>query len=119
MTSEANHGLRQEKRDSLFLSATVDLDGYESFTTRVRNLSAGGMMIDSSVMLAPGTRMTADLRGVGKVQGRVAWASLGRAGIAFDAEIDPRLARSNPPAKSALPAYLKPLPTRRTGLAIR
>ncbi len=119
MTSELQQGKRHEKRDSLFLSASVDLEGFEPFTTRVRNLSAGGMMIDAPLAIPSGATLTAELRGVGKVTGCVAWSSLGRAGIAFDREIDPRLARSASPAKSELPVYLKPVSTRRTGLTIR
>jgi hypothetical protein len=34
-----------------------------------------------------------DVRGVGWVRGRIAWQTEGRAGIAFDREIDPQRAR--------------------------
>jgi hypothetical protein len=119
MTDEQEQGKRQEKRDSLFLSATVRIADGDPFVTRVRNLSAGGMMIDAATDLATGTRVLAEIRGIGKVGGRIAWSSPGRAGVAFDIDIDPRLARANTSKESALPDYLKYTPSRRTGLAIR
>lgn len=119
MTDEQEQGKRQEKRDSLFLSATVCIADGEPFLTRVRNLSAGGMMIDAATDVVNGTRVWVEIRGIGKVGGRIAWSSPGRAGVAFDIEVDPRLARANTGSKSVLPDYLKYKPTRRTGLAIR
>ncbi len=120
MTSDVTEGKRHEKRDSLFLSAVIKLDGYEPFTTRVRNLSAGGMMIDSAIIIPADTRLTAEVRGVGEIRGLIAWSTLGRAGVSFDMDIDPRMARSSVGApKSTLPTYLKPIPSRRTGLRIR
>ena len=119
MTAEQKQGQRNEKRDSLFLSATVTIDGSEPFATRVRNLSAGGMMIDVAHDPVVGTPLVADVRGIGEIKGRIAWASPGRAGVAFAEEIDPRLARAKPSAKLDLPEYLKAPVGRRTGLAIR
>ena len=119
MTNEKQQGKRQRKRDSMFLSASVRIADSEPFITRVRNLSAGGMMIDATTELANGTSVTAEIRGIGQIGGRIAWSSPGRAGVAFDVEIDPRLARANPGTKSVLPEYLKYKPTRRSGLAIR
>lgn len=120
MMVDSEQSQRQEKRDSLFLTATVKIDGGAPFSTRVRNLSAGGMMIDVSNEPAVGTMLIAELRGIGEIKGRIAWASPGRAGIAFVEEIDPRLARATTSTKSNLPEYLKtPLVGRRPGLAIR
>lgn len=119
MTDEQEQGKRQEKRDSLFLSATVRIADGDPFITRVRNLSAGGMMIDAATDVLNGTRVAAEIRGIGKVGGRIAWSSPGRAGVAFDIEVDPRLARANPGKKSVLPEYLRYTPSRRSGLAIR
>jgi hypothetical protein len=119
MTDEQEQGKRQEKRDSLFLSATICIADGDPFITRVRNLSAGGMMIDAATDVVNGTRVAAEIRGIGKVGGRIAWSSPGRAGVAFDVEVDPRLARANTSKKSVLPEYLKYTPSRRTGLAVR
>lgn len=119
MTGDTDHSKRQEKRDSLFLSATVRVGDRAPFSTRVRNLSAGGMMIDAAAELAVGTTVTAEMRGIGMVEGKIAWFSPGRAGVAFDAEIDPRMARTQAGTKMEVPAFLKVPPGRRSGLAIR
>lgn len=119
MTRDEKQGQRHEKRDSLFLSAEVAIDGAPPFSTRVRNLSAGGMMIDVNRDQIPGTPLVAELRGIGEVTGRIAWSSPGRAGVAFSEEIDPRLARKSTAAKLEVPEFLKPAPGRRPGLAIR
>lgn len=122
MDSVNNPGKRQEKRDSLFLSATVSIVDRAPLITRVRNLSAGGMMIDAPDDVAVGTPLVADIRGLGAVTGRIAWSAAGRAGVAFDREVDPRQARTGPAAKSSkvvTPDFLKPVPGRRPGLAVR
>lgn len=119
MMVDSEQGQRQEKRDSLFLSATIKIEGAQPFTTRVRNLSAGGMMIDVGTDPVPGTPLIADVRGVGEIAGRIAWSSPGRAGVAFAEEIDPRMARSASGAKHTLPEYLKMPVGRRPGLTIR
>jgi hypothetical protein len=62
-------------------------------TVRVRNLSAGGLMIETERPMAVGTVLILGLRGIGEVTGRVAWYAEGRAGVALDAPIDPKRAR--------------------------
>jgi PilZ domain len=116
---DSKQGQRQEKRDSLFLSAVVKIDGGKPFSTRVRNLSAGGMMIDVANDPVPGTPLVAEVRGIGEIVGRIAWSSPGRAGVAFAEDIDPRLARAGTATKLEVPSYLKQAPGRRPGLAIR
>lgn len=113
-------GKRQEKRDSLFLSATIVIRDAPTLVTRVRNLSAGGMMIDAPNEMIVDTRLSAEIRGLGEIAGRVAWHTAGRAGVAFDEEIDPKLARSGGTAvKVSKPEFLKPVGGRRPGLAVR
>jgi PilZ domain len=95
MTSEeAIASNRNAARDSLFLSTDVVVPGApKPITVRVRNLSAGGMMIDGNPAFVEGVTVESDLRGIGIVKGRVAWTMPERAGIAFDMEIDPKMAR--------------------------
>jgi hypothetical protein len=84
----------RRNRDSLFLLARARLgDAPEWAEVRVRNLSAGGLMAEIGCALAIDTPVELDLRGIGKVTGRVAWQAEGRTGIAFDAQIDPMKAR--------------------------
>jgi hypothetical protein len=50
---------------------------------------------------------------VGWVKGRIAWATDGRVGVAFDIEIDPMLARKPVGKGAQTPSYTKPSLTRR------
>lgn len=86
---------RNLDRDSLFLMAQITFDGRaESARGKVRNLSAGGMMVEGEFEVERGARLTAELRNIGKVKGNVAWVQGSRIGVAFDSEIDPKLARA-------------------------
>lgn len=85
---------RSGGRDSLFLMAPLQFDGEAAVReVRVRNLSAGGLMVDCARVKEPGTAVSLDLRGIGMVNGKVAWCTEGRIGIALDSPIDPMLAR--------------------------
>ena len=80
-------------RDSLFLQATIRLPDGTEFLARVRNLSTDGMMIESDAVPSVGTVYEVEMRGIGRVSGRVAWVAEGRAGLALDSPIDPKAAR--------------------------
>lgn len=101
---------RNLDRDSLFLMAQITFDGRsESARGKVRNLSAGGMMVEGEFEIERGTRLTAELRNIGKVKGNVAWVQGTRIGVAFDTEIDPKLVRA--PVGSGgsdVPAFARP-----------
>ncbi|ALR21744.1 PilZ domain-containing protein [Sphingobium baderi] len=102
---------RTSPRDSLFLLTNlVRDDGMPLCQARVRNLSATGLMAECERRIAVQTRLTLELRGVGKVSGQVAWTHGERIGVAFDRPIDPRLVRR--PAGSGkrhmMPDYLRP-----------
>ena len=86
---------RAQSRDSLFLVAKLRLiDHQAEFTdVRVRNLSAGGMMVELADPADIDTPVELEMRGVGLMRGRVAWYAEGRAGIALDKPIDPQKAR--------------------------
>lgn len=81
-------------RDSVFLHATVTAThGEAAGLFRIRNISSGGLMAEGPVSFHAGDELDVDLRNVGKVHGRVAWAAEGRFGMMFDRLIDPKLAR--------------------------
>ncbi len=85
---------RQKIRESIFFGASVLFKTTgEELPVRVRNISPGGMMIDCTLSAVIGDEIVADIKNVGKVSGRVAWAVASRMGIAFDREIDPGRAR--------------------------
>ncbi len=81
----------RKARDSLILNAMLrEGDEPEAVAVRIRNLSAGGLMAEHPTFAPRGTPVEIELRGIGKVSGRIAWATDGRVGIAFDQEIDQR-----------------------------
>jgi PilZ domain len=95
-------------RDSLFLLAELELEGSQATCkVKVRNLSPGGMMVESDLAVAQGQRIIATLRNIGPVSGQIAWARKDRFGVAFDREIDPKLARHQVGNSAAAPRYLR------------
>ncbi|WP_461158442.1 PilZ domain-containing protein [Sphingobium sp. TomMM35A] len=101
---------RSGPRDSLFLLTNLATEeGKPLGRARVRNLSATGLMADCERPVPADAAIVLDLRGVGRVSGRVVWSKDGKIGIAFDHEIDPALARK-PVASgstSRAPSYLR------------
>ncbi len=99
--------LRGTRRDSMFLKSRIDVERLgHSFDIVVRNVSAGGMLADTTMNLCHGDVVKVELRRVGVVSGRVVWASDGRFGVAFDVTIDPQLVR-------------QPVKTRKTPSAVK
>lgn len=111
--------LRNMRRDSMFLKSRIDVDRLDhGFDIVVRNVSAGGMLADTTMDLSLGDVVKVELRHVGSVPGRVVWTQSGRFGVAFDVTIDPQLVRqpvtvkkSSSPAKGAPPSFV---PRKRT-----
>lgn len=104
---------RSAERRNFFLSTTMKIAPHGSFTARVRNLSAGGMMVElpeePEAEIAPGERLVAELRNIGRVKGEVAWIRGRRIGVKFDAEIDPAAARKPVVGGESTPDYVKPV----------
>ena len=104
---------RASARRSFFLSTSLTCAG-DVHQARVRNLSAGGMMVEleraPDPEWAPGDRLTAELCNIGVVKAEIAWAAGRRYGIKFDREVDPELARkrANGP-KDVTPDFLRPI----------
>lgn len=104
----------------MFLLVSVRFEGVrDSVSARVRNISAGGMMIDSTMIREKGHPIIAELKNIGEVTGRVAWSTATRLGIAFDHEIDPKLARQPVGVPVKAPTFATPVSGRRPGLALR
>ncbi len=105
--------VRSRRRDSLFLSARVTIAGMPGqHDARVRNLSAGGLMLELDHVAEPGTAVALSLRGLGDLTGRIAWCTRGRIGVAFDRPIDPALARKPVGQGRSTPGHGKPLVVR-------
>lgn len=99
---------RAADRDSLFMQARVAIAGHaEPVQVRVRNLSAGGMLAESSVSVAQGIAVEVDLRNIGPVPGRIVWTGDKKFGIAFDRAINPQSVRRDvAPQKEEVPPTL-------------
>jgi PilZ domain len=113
---------RDKSRESIFLGAVISLGNQrKSLNVRVRNISSGGMMIDLAGPQPKGLAVTAEMKGIGEVRGRIAWSTENRAGIVFDRTVDAKLARHIVAAAPPAPIYARPIsdPARRPGLAIR
>ena len=114
LSAEDFSGQRNDSRDSLLLTAQFRVAGSPQVdTVRVRNLSAGGLMAEYARPIDRDTVVEIEVRGVGWMRGRIAWATDGRVGVAFEREIDPMLARKPVGGGSATPAFVKPIFTRR------
>lgn len=99
----------RRQRDSLFLIASIAIDGGIAREVRIRNLSVEGLMAEIGDVVEPGTTVALDLRGIGKVGGRIAWCAEGRVGITLDRPIDPMQARKPVGTGTSTPYYAKPL----------
>lgn len=100
---------RSAARDSLFLAANFAVGQRPPVQVRVRNLSAGGLMAEYAQQVAIGDPVKIDLRGIGVIDGRIAWVAEGRVGVAFASEIDPMLARKPVGKGTTTPVYVKPV----------
>jgi hypothetical protein len=110
LSAEELASQRNGSRDSLLLSAVLRMEGTD-VTVRVRNLSSGGLMAEYAQPIAQGTPVQVEVRGLGWVNGRIAWTAEGRIGIAFEREIDPLAARK--PVAPGRPALAATKPVRR------
>jgi len=91
-------------RDSLFVMVDLRVEGDElDHRVKLRNLSAGGMMAEGMVKVTRGTLVSVHIRNLGWVDGSVAWVQGNRFGIAFQDEIDPKIARIPATSTSQLP----------------
>ena len=100
---------RQLGRDSLFVLADLRLDGsQEEHRIKVRNLSAGGMMGEAPLRVVPGAPIAVKLRNIGWVCGTIAWVQDSRFGIAFNEDIDPKVARAPLVAGDGTPRFTRP-----------
>ena len=81
------HQCIRKPRQSLIRRALTALDG-SVVEVRLRNISAMGTLVDCPHPVAPGTRMTLDIVGVGPVVGIVRWAHAKRFGLLFEQEFE-------------------------------
>ncbi len=112
---------RDKSRESIFLGAVLVVDGDSTrISVRVRNISSGGMMVDLPGPQKTGTKVQAEIKGLGSIGGHIAWSTENRTGISFDRPVDPKLTRQVSPTVEA-PLYKKSDIdySRRPGLSVR
>jgi len=111
-------GQRSTNRSSLFLLGKMGVDGgVSSEPIRIRNLSPTGLMAEAPTILAVGTAVIVEMKNLPMTKGKVVWATDGRMGIAFNAEIDPsKVRQSVGKGEDPTPDFLKVPPSRRPSL---
>ncbi|HEX8572700.1 MAG TPA: EAL domain-containing protein [Allosphingosinicella sp.] len=106
-------GFSRPPRHRLIRNGRLSLDGRD-LPVRLRNISAGGAMIECEEQPAPGTPVSLDLEEAGNLAAEVRWSQRGQVGLHFaDAFALGRLARkrrrSGAP-EMLMPQYLGPQP---------
>lgn len=77
---------RSQGRSNVFLGATLEA-GSQTYPVRIRNVSAGGALLEAHVLPKLGARVRL-VRGELRMTGMLAWQSDDQAGVTFDAPID-------------------------------
>ncbi len=93
---------RRTRRSHVLLAASIEADGI-SVGVKLRNLSSEGALVEAARLPAVGCSVIFRKKEL-NLPGRVAWATAGRAGIAFDTRLDPEavmrhVPRARPQAK--------------------
>lgn len=78
---------RSERTLTLFIIAKLKMEGGSEGLCRVRNVSAGGLMLETRMSLDAGDRVLIEFRGNRLLRGAVVWTGDRRAGVAFDQPI--------------------------------
>lgn len=111
---------RKAPRNSMMLSANIESQVRSlSTVARIRNISSGGLMAESPQPFEAGEAVTAELRGVGIVEGKVAWVVPGKFGVAFNSPIDPQLTLKPTNQRSTTQQPVVPITNWRPGFRSR
>lgn len=77
---------REQRHVTILLVARLVGEGGDDLC-RIRNISAGGMMVETGAPLRVDQRVRIELRNLQTVEGRVAWAAARRAGLQLDTPV--------------------------------
>jgi hypothetical protein len=78
---------RRARRSHVLMAASIEADGV-AVAVKLRNLSAEGALVEGDTLPGVGRPVIFRKKEL-NLPGRVAWVSAGRAGIAFDTNLDP------------------------------
>ena len=93
---------RRTRRSHFLMAASIEADGV-TVAVKLRNLSPEGALVEGDQLPAVGSSVIFRKKEL-NLPGHIAWVTAGRAGIAFDAKLDPdavlrHVPRSRPLAK--------------------
>ena len=93
---------RRARRSHFLMAASIEADGV-TVSVKLRNLSPEGALVEGDQLPAVGSSVIFRKKEL-NLPGHIAWVTAGRAGIAFDAKLDPdsvlrHVPRSRPLAK--------------------
>ena len=93
---------RRARRSHFLMAASIEADGV-TVAVKLRNLSPEGALVEGDQLPAVGSSVIFRKKEL-NLPGHIAWVTAGRAGIAFDAKLDPdavlrHVPRSRPLAK--------------------
>ncbi|WP_431469896.1 PilZ domain-containing protein [Sphingosinithalassobacter sp. LHW66-3] len=94
---------RAQRQVTTLLVGRVHQDDGADDLCRVRNLSAGGMMLETRRPLGVGRTVRLELRNCGALEGRIVWTDGGRAGVQFLAPVNVEALLSVPLNRPARP----------------
>ncbi len=92
---------RRARRSHVLMAASIEA-GAVTLAVKLRNLSADGALVEGGQLPAIGSTVVFRKNEL-NLPGRVAWVSGGRAGIAFDAKLDPDSVLRHIPATKTPP----------------
>lgn len=92
---------RRARRSHVLMAASIEADGV-AVAVKLRNLSPEGALVEGGQLPAVDSLVIFRKKEL-NLAGRVAWVTGGRAGIAFDAKLDPEAALRHVPRSKPLP----------------
>jgi hypothetical protein len=87
---------RETRHTTILLIGVLTVEGLDGLC-RVRNISTGGMRIETRMPVKPGQHIRLELKNGSIAHGVVVWADGGDAGIRFDHPVDTSVMLASPP----------------------
>ena len=85
--AKTNEVERTERTLTLLMVAKLRREAGGEGLCRIRNVSTGGLMIETRMAIAVGERIAIEVRGRPELLGLLVWVRDGRAGMVFDTEV--------------------------------
>ena len=92
---------RRARRSHFLMAASIEADGV-TVAVKLRNLSPEGALVEGDQLPAVGSSVIFRKKEL-NLPGHIAWVTAGRAGIAFDAKLDPEAVKRHVPRNKPQP----------------